>query len=54
MDEFLSILGNFGFPVAVASYLLLKVEKTLAELTCEIRDLKEAINDLPDKLGRKR
>jgi len=29
MEEFFTILSNFGFPVAVASYLLFRFEKKL-------------------------
>ena len=51
MQEFFTILSNFGFPVAVASYLLFRFEKKLEELTqtnnklvTEVTSLK-AIND---------
>jgi peptidoglycan hydrolase CwlO-like protein len=51
MQEFFTILSNFGFPVAVASYLLFRFEKKLEDLTqtnnklvIEVESLK-AIND---------
>ena len=50
MQDFFSIVGSFGFPVAVASYLLFRFEKKLEdlakannELCAEIKDLKEVI-----------
>ena len=32
MQDFFQIISNFGFPVAVASYLLFRFEKKLEEL----------------------
>ena len=32
MEEFFTIISNFGFPVAVASYLLFRFEKKLEQL----------------------
>jgi len=52
MDEFLMAIANYGFPIVVASYLLLRMEKTVNNLSCEIRDLKEAVIDLPDKIKK--
>jgi hypothetical protein len=53
MQDFFNIVGSFGFPVAVASYLLFRFEKKLEvlagvnnELCNEIKDLKEKIVDL--------
>jgi hypothetical protein len=50
MQDFFSVVGSFGFPVAVASYLLFRFEKKLedlskanSELCAEIRELKEVI-----------
>lgn len=33
------ILGNFGFPIVVSFYLLLRLEKRLEELSAVIRTL---------------
>ena len=33
MTELMNILTNFGFPIALSIYLLLRFEKTLSELT---------------------
>lgn len=43
MDEFIAMVGNTGFPIAVATYLLIRVEGKLSELTKAIMDLREAI-----------
>jgi len=50
MQDFFTIISNFGFPVAVASYLLFRFEKKLEELekanenSClEIKGLKEIL-----------
>lgn len=50
MDEFLQAIANFGFPIVVASYLLLRMEKTINGLSCEIRDLKDSVEKLIDKI----
>lgn len=39
MQEFFQILTNFGFPVALSCYLLLRFEKILADLSKIIADL---------------
>ena len=61
MEDFFSIIGSFGFPVAVASYLLFRFEKKLEELEktneqlCdEIKDLKEKIIELNRVIKRLR
>ena len=58
MQEFTTILSNFGFPVAVASYLLFRFEKKLETLEASNRalagtilQLTNAINDLNEKMG---
>lgn len=33
MTDLMAILTNFGFPVALSAYLLLRFEKTLSELS---------------------
>ena len=57
MSDFFSIVGSFGFPVAVASYLLFRFEKkleTLAQnndaLCVQIKELKTEIQELKDKV----
>jgi len=47
MEEMLSVIGNAGFPIAVAVYLLVRVENKLNSLTTAIIQLREAIILLP-------
>jgi len=44
--ELMQLIGNVGFPIAVAVYLLLRVEKRLEELKNAVLDLKLAIEKL--------
>ncbi|RLI78035.1 YvrJ family protein [Archaeoglobales archaeon] len=44
--ELIQMVGNVGFPIAVAVYLLLRVEKRLEELKNAVLDLKVAIEKL--------
>jgi hypothetical protein len=48
MQDFTTILSNFGFPVAVASYLLFRFEKKLETNSENIIKLTEAVNNLTD------
>ncbi|HBK53155.1 MAG TPA: YvrJ family protein, partial [Syntrophomonas wolfei] len=43
MDEMLKIIGNVGFPIAVAAFLLVRVEQRMDSLTAAIGELREAI-----------
>ena len=52
MEEFLKATANFGFPIVVSAYLLLRMEKTLGTLSNEIRDLKETMVDVCNKLDK--
>jgi len=47
MEEMLSAIGNAGFPIAVAVYLLVRIENKLNSLTTAIIQLREAIILLP-------
>ncbi|HVJ47504.1 YvrJ family protein [Desulfitobacterium sp.] len=38
-----TLLGNFGFPIAVSVYLLVKFEKKLDYLATVVQDLKEVV-----------
>lgn len=51
MQEFTNILSNFGFPVAVASYLLFRFEKKLETLEQTNRELKNSIERLIDAVN---
>lgn len=50
MQDFFSILSNFGFPVAVASYLLFRFEKKLENLTQTNDKLVKEIDDLKNEI----
>jgi hypothetical protein len=61
MEEFFQILTNFGFPIALSCYLLLRFEKVLENLTKTVCDLvtkntalEEAIDKLMKSLSRKK
>lgn len=43
MEEVVVLIGNFGFPVAVSLYLLVRLEGKLETLTESIHSLSEAI-----------
>lgn len=47
MEEFINMIANVGFPIAVAAYLLIRVEGKLGQLTSAINELREAIIMLP-------
>ncbi|MET3193303.1 YvrJ family protein [Bacillus sp. OAE603] len=43
MTEFINIINNFGFPIAVTVYLLYRFEKKIEFLTKSIDQIKEVI-----------
>ena len=43
----LKIIGNVGFPIAVAAFLLVRVEQRMDSLTAAICELREAILTMP-------
>ncbi|MBO8169562.1 MAG: YvrJ family protein [Thermoanaerobacteraceae bacterium] len=43
MEPVWNQIGNFGFPIVVSIYLLVRVEKKLDDLTEAIYSLKEVI-----------
>lgn len=47
MDDLVGIIGNVGFPIAVAAYLLIRIEGRLQDLSQAILELREAIITLP-------
>jgi len=55
MDEFIKMVANVGFPIAVAGYLLIRVETKIDKLTLSITNLTTVIsiklnaNAVPDK-----
>lgn len=44
IQEIISILGNFGFPVVIAIYLLIRFEKRIENLTEAITQLQKIMN----------
>jgi hypothetical protein len=46
LESILQAVGSVGFPVAVATYLLVRIEVKLADLTMGIVRLTEAIADI--------
>lgn len=43
--QIISILGNFGFPVMIAIYLLIRFEKRIESLTHAINQLERIMNN---------
>lgn len=50
MEDFLNLIANVGFPIAVAAYLLIRVENKLGDLARAISELRECIITLPGRL----
>ena len=44
MEEMLNLIANVGFPIAVALFLLVRVESKMTSLTAAINDLREAFD----------
>lgn len=49
MKEIFDILSNFGFPVAVATYLLVRMEQRMKALEDVINKLSDKIDMLKEK-----
>jgi hypothetical protein len=43
MEDMLKLVSNFGFPIVVSSYLLVRIEGKLNELSASITDLAKAV-----------
>jgi len=43
MEELLKLVGNFGFPIVVSAYLLVRIEGKLNELSSSITELAKAV-----------
>lgn len=43
MEEMLKLVGNFGFPIVVSAYLLVRIEGKLNELSSSITELAKAV-----------
>lgn len=49
MEGMLNLIANVGFPIAVAAYLLIRIENKLGDLTRAIAELRECIITLPSR-----
>jgi hypothetical protein len=47
MEDLINLIANVGFPIAIAVYLLIRIEGKLNHLTMAICELREAIITLP-------
>lgn len=45
MEEFFKAISNYGFPIVISGYLLLRFEKKIEQLTEKIGDLADIIGD---------
>lgn len=45
MEEFVNLVGNLGFPIAVCSYLLVRFEKKIDILNNSIQELNTSIKE---------
>lgn len=43
MNEFVSAIGNVGFPIVVTGFLLIRMEQKLDQLSGSIQNLADAI-----------
>ncbi|TGE31888.1 YvrJ family protein [Desulfosporosinus sp. Sb-LF] len=43
MEDMLKLVGNFGFPIVVSAYLLVRIEGKLNELSSSITELAKAV-----------
>ncbi|HEY8909079.1 MAG TPA: YvrJ family protein [Desulfosporosinus sp.] len=43
MEEMLKLVGNFGFPMVVTSYVLIRIEGRLNDLSACITELAKAV-----------
>lgn len=46
MDQWIPLIGNVGFPVVVAMYLLMRIESKLDRLTTAIDVLSQTVTTL--------
>jgi hypothetical protein len=47
VDDILNLIANVGFPIAVAVFLLVRIENKITGLTTAIGELREAILTMP-------
>ncbi|NMA62766.1 MAG: YvrJ family protein [Syntrophomonadaceae bacterium] len=46
MEDMLIQIGNYGFPIVISIYLLVRIENKLDELTRAITGLREAVIEM--------
>ena len=54
MADFFNILSNFGFPVAVSVYLLVRFESKIDKMQDKIDNLSQVIKDLTTIISNKK
>lgn len=54
LETILVLIGNFGFPIVIALYLLLRFEKKIDDLSCAIRDLENIVRDIDKDIRYKK
>lgn len=52
MEEFMTVVSNVGFPIAVAVYLLIRSEKKMEVLTESITNLTLAVDKLNKEITK--
>lgn len=52
MEEFIKVISNVGFPIAVAVYLLIRSEKRMEVLTESITNLTTAVDKLNKEITK--
>lgn len=45
MEELLKAISNYGFPIVISIYLLMRMELKMEQLAQSIRDLAKSITD---------
>lgn len=45
LPQWIAILGNFGFPIAITVYLFVRFEKKIEKLEFAISELSQVIQD---------
>jgi hypothetical protein len=49
MESLITVIGNFGFPIVITVYLLLRFEKKIENLNNTIQELVQVIKDTRGK-----
>ena len=52
MEEFFTAISNFGFPIVVAGYLLIRFEKKIEKLERTINELCNSVEKLQESYER--